>query len=83
MITCFKIKVHKSKLKNKNCKKTLTTIFESVDTEVIIGGTTKFVTLTVTGVGLMVMTSFARIVSALSLSNKVLPDIFINKFNRY
>ena len=53
MITYFKNKNHKSKKKYKNYK-TLNTILESVDSIVIIGATSTSITLSVTGVGLII-----------------------------
>ena len=54
MITYFKDKNQKSEKKNKNYK-TLNTILESVDSIVIIGATSTSITLSVTGVGLIIL----------------------------
>ena len=53
MITYSKDKNHKSKKKYKNYK-TLNTVLESVDSIVIIGATSTSITLSVTGIGLIV-----------------------------
>ena len=82
MITYFKDKNQKSKKKYKNYK-TLNTILESIDSIVIIGVTSTSITLSVTGVGLIIFPISAGIACALSLSNKVLHKFFINKYNKY
>ena len=63
--------------------KTLTSILEPVDTVVNIGATTTSATLPVTGVDLIVAPNSARSASALSLANKILHEILMNKYNRY
>ena len=82
MITYFKDKNHKSKKKYKNYK-TLNTILESVDSIVIIGATSTSITLSITGVGLIILPISAAIACALSLGNKILHKIIINKYNKY
>jgi len=82
MIICFKDKNHKSKKRYNNCK-TLNTILESVDKFVIIGANTTSVTLSVTGVGLIVVAISAGVGSALSLGNKILHKLIIKKYNKY
>ena len=82
MITYFKDKNNKSKKKYKNYK-TLNTVLESVDSIVIIGATSTSITLSVTGIGLIVLPISAGIACALSLGNKILHKIFINKYNKY
>ena len=54
MIAYFKDKNHKSKKKYKNYK-TLNTIIESVDSIVIIAATSTSITLSVTGIGLIIL----------------------------
>ena len=81
MITYFKDKNHKSKNKYKNFK-TLSKILESVDTIVITGATSTTITLSVTGIGLIVLRISAGIACILSLGNKVLHKMIINKYNR-
>ena len=82
MITFFKDKNHKSKKNYKNYK-TLNTVLESVDSIVIIGPTSTSITLSVTGVGLIFLPISAGIACALSLGNKVLHKLIINKYNKY
>ena len=82
MITYFKDKNNKSKKKYKNYK-TLNTILESVDSIVIIGAASTSITLSVTGIGLIVLPISAGIACALSLGNKILHKIIINKYNKY
>ena len=54
MISYFKDKNNKSKKRYKNYK-TLNTVLESVDSIVIIGATSTSITLSVTGIGLIVL----------------------------
>ena len=82
MITYFKEKNHKSKKKYKNYK-TLNTILESVDSIVIIGATSTSITLSITGICLIILPISAGIVCTLSLGNKVLHKLIINKYNKY
>ena len=82
MITYFKDKNNKSKKKYKNYK-TLNTILESADSIVIIGATSTSITLSITGVGLIILPISAGIACALSLGNKILHKIIINKYNKY
>ena len=82
MITYFKDKNHESKKKYKNYK-TLDTILESVDSIVIIAATSTSITLSITGIGLIVLPISAGIACGLSLCNKVLHKLIINKYNKY
>ena len=82
MITYFKDKNHKSKNKYKNYK-TLNTVLESVDSIVIIAATSTSITLSVTGMGLIILPISAGIACTLSLGNKVLHQLIINKYNKY
>ena len=82
MINYFKDKNHKSKKIYKNYK-TLNTVLESVDSIVIIAATTTSITLSVTGIGLIVLPISAGVACALSLGNKILHKIIINKYNKY
>ena len=82
MIAYFKDKNHKSKKKYKNYK-TLNTIIESVDSIVIIAATSTSIPLSVTGIGLIILPISAGIACALSLGNKVLHKLIINKCNKY
>ena len=82
MITYFKDKNNKSKKKYKNYK-TLNTILESADSIVIIGVTSTSITLSITGVGLIILPISAGVACALSLGNKILHKLIINKYNKY
>ena len=82
MINYFKDKNNKSKKKYKNYK-ILNTILESADSIVIIGATSTSTTLSITGVGLIILPISAGIACALSLGNKILHKIIINKYNKY
>ena len=82
MITYFKDKNNKSKKRSKKYE-TLNTILESVDSIVIIGATSTSITLSVTGIGLIVLPISAGIACGLSLGNKILHKIIINKYNKY
>ena len=82
MITYFKDKNNKSKKTYKNYK-SLNTILESVDSIVIITATSTSITLSVTGIGLIVLPISAAIACGISLSNKILHKLIINKDNKY
>ena len=82
MITYFKDKNHKSKKRYKNYK-TLNTVLESVDSIVISATTSTSVTLSVTGFGLIILPISAGIACILSLGNKILHKLIINKYNKY
>ena len=71
MITYFKDKNNKSKKRYK-IYKTLNTILESVDSIVMITATSTSMTLSITGVGLIILPISAGIACTLSLGNKVL-----------
>ena len=82
MITYFKDKNNKSKKRYKNYK-TLSTILESADSIVIIAATSTSITLSVIGIGLIVLPISAGIACTLSLGNKVLHKLIKNKYNKY
>ena len=63
--------------------KTLNTILESVDSIVIIRATSTSITLSITGNGLIILPISAGIDCGLSLGNKVLHKLIINKYNKY
>ena len=71
MITYFKDKNNKTKKRYKKYK-TLNTVLESVDSTVIIGATSTSITLSITGVGLIILPISAGNACTLSLGNKVL-----------
>ena len=82
MITYFKDVNKKSKKRYKKYK-TLNTILKSVDSIVIIGSTSTSVTLSITGVGLIVVPISAGIACGLSLCNKLLYELVMKKYNKY
>ena len=82
MITYFKDKNNISKEKYKKYK-TLNTILESVDSIVIIGATSTSTSLSIAGIGLKILPLSAGIACTLSLGNKVLHELIINKCNKY
>ena len=82
MITYFKDKNNKSKKRYKNYK-TLNTILESVDSIVIIEATSTSIPLSVTGIGLIILPISAGIACSLSIGNKILHKITLNKYNKY
>ena len=82
MITYFKDKNNKSKKRYKKYK-TLNTILESVDSIVIIAATSTSITLSITGFGLIILPISAGIACTLSLGNKLLHEIIINKYNKH
>ena len=82
MITYFEDKNHKFKKRYKNYK-TLNTILESVDSIIIIAATSNSITLSITGIGLIILPISAGIACTLSLGNKILDKLIINKYNEY
>ena len=82
MITYFKDKNNKSKKRYKKYK-TLTTVLESVDCFIISGATSTTLTPPTTGIGLTVLPISVGIACVLSLGNKLLHRLIINKYNKY
>ena len=82
MLKNFKNKNNKSKKRYRNYK-TLNTILESIDLIVIIGATSTSITLSITGISLIFLPISASIARGLSLGNKVIHKIIINKYNKY
>ena len=82
MITYFKDKNNKSKKRYKNFK-TITTILKSIDTFVIIATTSSSITLSLTGIGLIAIPKSTATACGISIGNKVLYEIIINKYNKY
>ena len=82
MINFFKDKNNKSKKRHQKYK-TLNTVLESVDSFVIFGATSTSITLSITGFGLTILPISAGIACTLSLGNKVLHNLIINKQNKY
>ena len=81
VIAYFKGKNNKSKKKYKKYK-TITTLIILFDTFVIIATTSSSVTLSLTGIGLIVIPISTASACALSIGNKVLYEIIINKYNK-
>ena len=79
MITYFKDKNNESKKKHKKYR-TITTILKSFDTFVIIATTSSSITLSLTGIGLIVIPLSTATACGLSIGNKVLYAIIINKY---
>ena len=82
MITYFKDKNNKSKKKYKNYK-TLNTVLDSIDSIVIIAVTSTWITLSLTGIGLIFLPISAGIACGISLGNKILHKLIINKYNKH
>ena len=82
MITYFTDKNNKSKKKYKKYR-TITTILKSFDTFVIIATTSSSITLSLTGIGLIVIPISTATACRLSIGIKVLYEIIINKYNKY
>ena len=82
MITYFNDKNIKSKKKYKNYK-TRTTILKSFDTIVIIATTSSSISLSLTGFGLIVIPISSSIACGLSITNKVIYEIVMQKYNKY
>ena len=61
----------------------MNTLLESVDSIVIIAATSTSITLSVTGMGLIILPISAGIACTLSLGNNVLHKLIINKYNKY
>ena len=81
MMTYFKDKNIKSK-KSHEKYKTKTKISKSFDTFVIIATKSSSITLSLTGIGLIVIPISTALACALSIGKKVLYEIFINKYNK-
>ena len=81
MVQYFKDKNNKSKKKSKKYK-TLTTVLKSFDTFVIIATTSSSFTLSLTGIGLIAIPISTATACGLSLCNKVIYEIIINKYNK-
>ena len=61
----------------------LTTLIKSFDTFVIVATTSSSITLSLTGIGLLVIPITTASTCALSIGNKVIYEIIINKYNKY
>ena len=81
MVTYFKDKNNKSYKKYKKYK-TITTKLKSFDTFIFIATTSSSITLSLTGIGLIVIPISTATACRLSIANKVLYEIIINKYKR-
>ena len=81
MITYFKDKNNKAR-KNYEKYKTLTTILKSFDTIVITATTSTSIILSVTGIGLLAISISTATACGLSITNKVLYEIVLQKYNK-
>ena len=61
----------------------MNTVLESVDSIIIIATTSTSITLSITGRGLNILPISAGIACTLSLGNKILHKLIINKYNKY
>ena len=82
LITYFRDKNNKSKKKFKKYK-TLTPILKSFDTIVITETTSSSVTLSHTGVDLMVVPISTATARGLSIGNRLVHEIVMQKYNKY
>ena len=82
MITYFKNKNNKSKKKYKKYKTSIT-ILKSFDTFVISATTSSSITLSLTGVGLIVIPISTATACGWSIGKKVIFEIIINKYSKY
>ena len=82
VITYFKEKNNKSEKKFKKYK-TITTILKSFDTFVNIATISSFVTLSLTGMGLIATPISTATASAVLIGNKVFYEVILNKHNNY
>ena len=82
MIAYFKGKNYKTKKKYKNYQ-TTNKILESVNTIIITGATSTSITLSNTGIALIILRISAGIACVLSLKYKLLQRMKLNKYNKY
>ena len=69
--------------KDKKNYETLNTILESVDSKVLIGAKSTSITLSITGIDLIILPMSAGIECTLSLADKILHKLIIKKFDKY
>ena len=81
MTTYFKDKNNKLKKKYKKFK-TITTILKSFGTLVIITTTSSSITLSLTGIGFIAIPISTATACGLSIGNKVIYEIIINKYKK-
>ena len=81
MITYFKKKMMNQK-RNIKKYKMITTLLKSFDTFVIKATTLSSITLSLTGIGLIVIPISTASACALSIGNEIICEIFLNKYNK-
>ena len=81
MTTHFRDKNHKSKKEMKN-PKMLTTILKLLDTIVISAITSNYIVLTLTGIFLVMIPKSTGIACGLTISNNVILEIVVQKYNK-
>ena len=81
MSTYFKDENYKSKKNQKN--ETITTIIRIFDAIVIVATTSGSITLSLSGIGLIVLPISSGILCGLTISNKILYQKVMQKYNRY
>ena len=82
MITNSKDENNKSK-KKYNKYTTLSTILKSFDTFVYIATTSSSTTLSLTGIGLIVIPLSSSIACGLTISKEIIYEIVMQKYNKY
>ena len=81
VILYFKVKNNKSKKKYKKYK-TLTNKVKSFDTFVSIDTTSSSITLSPTGLGIIAIPTSTGTTCRISIGNKVIYEIILNKYNK-
>ena len=79
-IRTMKIVTKKKRLKK---HKVLSTISKTVDTFIVSATTSSSVTLSLTGLGLIVIPIFTEIARGLTVTNNTLNKIIMNEFNKH
>ena len=82
MVTYFKDKNEKSKKEYKKFE-ILATILKSLDTFVIIATTSSALSMSLTGIGFIVIPISSAILCGLIVNNKVIYEIVVQKYNKY
>ena len=88
-MTTLKKRLHNSKIKTVNQKrnlkkyKTITTVLKSFDTIVIVATTSSSITLSPIGLRLIVIPVSTSIACGLTISNKIIYEIKMQKYNNY
>ena len=69
--------------KNYKNSKTITTVPKTIDTFIVVATTSSSITLSLTGIGLTVIPKSTATACGLSIGNKLLPEIVMQKYNYY